>query len=174
MPRSTRVTTFCADPVWAVPKTPTVPNANYAPHEAGPASDRARTTQSGQAMITGSCRACGCAPIAFDARECRICGQREPNPGVVNRTVGPAMLYGFFAGAVIGGVIAYGSDGPVMAIGGAMLGSIPGVFFGVLIGLVLAVARRVLWGNYAAYRVSPQRSAKSCKTYPPDAARRHV
>ena len=125
-------------------------------------------------MATGSCRACGHAPVACDARECRVCGKREPNPGVVNRTIGPAMLYGLFAGAAVGSVLGFVSDGPGMAIGGALLGAIPGLFCGVLFGLILAVTRRAMWGNSGARRERTNLIVESCKKYPYHAAKRHV
>src|SRR5262249_53255940 len=43
---------------------------------------------------TDRCKPCGYRPVAFDAHYCPACAARNPNPGIVNRIVGPALLIG--------------------------------------------------------------------------------
>jgi hypothetical protein len=88
---------------------------------------------------TGSCSTCGYAPVAFNASACPRCGASNPNPGVFTRLVGPGMLLGLFAGAVLGGGIGYASGMPGMWFGGALLGAIPGMVAGLVIGSTLGL-----------------------------------
>jgi hypothetical protein len=56
---------------------------------------------------TGSCRACGYRPVAYDADYCPACAAKNPNPGVVNRVVGRAMLLGGLACGLVGATWGY-------------------------------------------------------------------
>jgi hypothetical protein len=95
---------------------------------------------------TGSCRACGYRPVAYDADYCPACAAKNPNPGVVNRIVGKAMLLGGLACGLVGAAWGYfglASGGAGGAIGGLLLGTLAGLVLGLVGGLIAGVAARL-------------------------------
>jgi hypothetical protein len=95
---------------------------------------------------TGSCRACGYRPVAYDADYCPACAAKNPNPGVVNRVVGRAMLLGALACGLVGATCGYfglASGGAGGAIGGLLLGTLAGLVLGLVGGIIAGVAARL-------------------------------
>ena len=87
-------------------------------------------------MAIGKCRLCGSAPVAFGAKTCPHCGGRNPNPGVTDRIAGPAAFAGLFLGAAVGAGFGYTSDRSGMVFVGGMLGALPGLMGGLVVGLI--------------------------------------
>jgi hypothetical protein len=88
---------------------------------------------------TGSCAKCNYRPVAYDADYCPSCAAKNPNPGVVNRTVGKAVPLGGLACGLLGAAWGYfgmGDGGAGPAIAGLVLGGIAGVVLGLAGGLV--------------------------------------
>src|SRR6266540_3019428 len=92
-------------------------------------------------LATGSCRACGHAPVAFGARVCPTCGSANPNPSVGDRYAGRGALYGLLSGILVGAIWGYfGFDhGLAGAIAGALLGSLAGLVLGLIGGWATAI-----------------------------------
>jgi hypothetical protein len=92
-------------------------------------------------LATGSCRACGHAPVAFGARSCPICGAANPNPGIGDRYGGRGAVYGLVAGILVGSVWGYLGFhvGLAGAFGGALIGALVGLVFGLIGGWFMAI-----------------------------------
>jgi hypothetical protein len=84
--------------------------------------------------------------VAYDARSCPACAARNPNPGVVNRIVGRAMLLGGLACGLLGATWGYfglARGGAGGAIGGLLLGTLAGLVLGLAGGIFAGVAARL-------------------------------
>jgi hypothetical protein len=95
---------------------------------------------------TARCRVCGYEPVAYDARACPHCAAASPNPGIGNRYAGYGVILGGIIGALVCGIwawLGFGNPHPVGALVLAALGSLPGMFVGLLGGLVVAAVARL-------------------------------
>lgn len=94
----------------------------------------------------GSCTKCGYQPVAFDADYCPLCAAKNPNPGVVNRTVPRALLLGAMVCSVIGASWAHlvsENHKEVATILGLLVGGVTGVILGLVGGLIVGVIARL-------------------------------
>ena len=91
-------------------------------------------------MATGTCRSCGYVPVAFDAKRCPQCAERNPNPGMIDRAVRMGAKIGAVGGVVFGTVyfgwiyLGLGEVRAMFAILGAIFSLIGGTIIGFAIG----------------------------------------